>query len=493
MKNLERKSFVLEENYRKLFDSIPIPSYVWQKKENDFVLIDYNKAAEKVTGNKIKEYLEEKASEVHKDNTNIIEAINECYHEKRSISLKFQYLMKTTGEEVYVSLKFYYLPPDLIIVHTKDITQWKLAEKKLQNSEEKYKLLFERSPIPIVLTDLKGKLIDCNFATETQFGYLREDLIGKNYFNLNVYSPNLIPLFKKRLSQIIENKPLEYSEFEITRKDGSTCWIVNHMSLVNIDGKPLIQSFINDITERKNFERMIKRKLTNEKFISTISSRLISTDDIDKAISESLLEMGVLIGATRAYILLYNEEDSLEFYIQEWCVGGVKPQMINLTNLSQSKFPWIFSLGRKNDLIHIKNSSELPEDRADLKQELEKLNINSVLGFPIKIKGEPNGYIGFDNIHQISNWDDLDIEILRTTSEIIGNALDRKWAEETLKSSHQLLAGIISSLTEAIFLVDNHFNVIWANNVAKLLFGLQITGKNVIKFFLTESGRVGIV
>ncbi|MFW9821128.1 MAG: PAS domain S-box protein [Candidatus Thorarchaeota archaeon] len=483
MKSLENKPFILEENYKKLFDSVPIPSYIWQKKENDFVLIECNIAAEKVTKGKVKEYLGEKASEIQKERPDIVNAIWECYAEKKSISLNSQYLMNTTGEEGFVSLRFYYLPPDLIIVHTKDITQRKLAEKKLRNSEEKYRLHFERSPIPIILSDLQGNLIDCNSATEIRLGYSREDLIGRNYFNLDFYSPKLIPVFKQILSQIEENKPLEYAEFEITKKDGGKAWIVNHSSLVNIDNKLIVQSFIIDITERKNFEYMIKRKLQNEKFISTISSRLISTYDIDKAISESLLEMGILIGATRAYILLFDERNALEFYIQEWCAEGIEPRMIDLTNINQSMFPWIFKLGSKNDLIHIKDSSELSGDNIDLKKELEMLNINSVLAFPIKIKGESYGYIGFDNIHQISNWDEFDIEILRTTSEIIGNALDRKWSEETLKSSHQLLAGIISSLTEAIFLVDTNFNVVWANNVAKLLFGLQITGKKCYKVF----------
>ena len=483
MKNFEIKSFLLEENFRKLFDSIPIPSYVWQKKENDFVLIDYNKAAEEVTEGKIKDYLNEKVSIIHKDRSDILGAIEKCYQEKENVSIKSQYSMRTTGEKVYVSLRFYYLPPDLIIVHTKNITQRKTAEKKLRNSQEKYKLLFERSPIPIVLTNLEGTLIDCNLATENQFGYVREELIGKNYFDLNLYSPTLAPLFRKRLSQLKERKEIEHNEFEILKKSGSKAWIVNHMSLVNIDDKIMVQSFITDITERKNFESKIRRKLENEKFISTISSRLIGTDNIDKAISKSILEMGVLIGATRAYILLFNEDNALEFYIQEWCAEGVKPQMINLADISPSMFPWIFKLGRKNDLIHIKDTTELPEDMNDLKNELETLNINSALAFPIKIKGESYGYIGFDNIHQISNWDEFDFDILRTTSEIIGNTLDRKWAEETLKGSHQLLAGIISSLTEAIYLVDNHFNVVWANNVAKLLFGLQITGKKCYKVF----------
>ena len=488
MEKLESKQFLLEENIKKFFNNIPIPSYVWQKKKNDFILIDYNKAAEKVTNGKIKDYLNESVSEVYKDRLDIVEAINECYNEKKGISKKSKYLKITTGEQVYDSLKIHFLPPDLIIIHIRDITQWKLAEKMLKNSEERYKMLFESSPMPISLTNLNGVILDCNKASENQFGYLKEEIIGKSYLELGGYSPNLIPTFKTRLSQILDGKPLKPIEFEISKKDGSKSWIFHQMSLINLDDKPIVQSFIIDITERKNFEQQIKRKLDNEKFISTISSRLIGTTDIDEAISKSLLEMGVLIGATRAYILLFNEEKSLEFYLQEWCAEGIEPQMISLTNIDRSTFPWIFDFGRKNELIHIKDSSELPEEAFNLKKELELLNINSLLCFPIKIKDESYGYIGFDNIHQISNWDQFDFDILRTTSEIIGNALERKWAEETLKGSHQLLAGIISSLTEAIYLVDNHYNVIWANTVAKQIFGVQITGKKCYKAF-THRGK----
>ncbi len=483
MKELESKPFLLEENINKFFNSIPIPSYIWQKQDNDFILIDYNSAAEEISSGKIKDLLKGKASEIHKDRPDIVEAINISFQEKKSISKKSNYIVEATGQKIYNSLNIHHLPPDLIIVHIKDTTDWVLAEEKLKNSEEKYKLLFERSPIPIVLSDLNGALIDCNLATENQFGYLKEELIGKNYLKLGIYSPTLIPIFKTRLSQLNEGKPIEYAEFEIFKKDGNKSWIVNHMSLVNLDDIQIVQSFIIDVTERKNFEQRIKRKLENEKFISTISSRLISTEDIDKALSLSLLEMGVLIGASRAYILLFNEEGSLEFYIQEWCADGIKPQMIDLTSINQQKFPWVFELGKNQELIHIRDSSELPEEATSLKKELERLNINSLLGFPIKIKDESFGYIGFDNIIHISEWDEFDIDILRTTSEIIGNALERKWAEETLKSSHQLLAGIISSLTETIYLIDNHFNVVWANNVAKQLFGLQLTGKKCYKVF----------
>jgi len=481
--NLGIKHFLLDENINQFFNSIPNPSYVWQKTKNDFILIDYNNAALKVTDGKIKDLLHEKASVIHDDSPDIIEAINKCFREKKSISEKLEYHMKTTGEKVFISLKIYHLPPDLIIVHIKDITQWKLAEEKLRYSEEKFKLLFEKSPIPIVITSLKGIIIDCNNASEQQFGYLKKDIYRKSYLDLAVYSPILIPKLKERLSLIAQGVSVKPFELEITKKDGTKSWINNHMSLVNIGGEILIQSFIMDITERKNFEKKIQRKLENEKFISTISSSLIRTVDIDRAVSKSLLKMGIYIGAARAYILLFNEEDSLEFYIQEWCVEGIEPQLINLTTISKNRFPWIFDIGSENKMILIKSLSEVPKEASKTREELEKLNIKSLLSFPITINKESYGYIGFDNINNISEWEEEDFDIFKTTSEIIGNALERKWAEETLKGSHQLLAGVISSITEVIYLVDNNFNVVWANNVAKQMFGSRITEQKCYSVF----------
>ena len=70
--NLGLKHFLLDENINQFFNSIPNPSYVWQKTKNDFILIDYNNAALKVTDGKIKDLLHEKASVIHDDRPDII-------------------------------------------------------------------------------------------------------------------------------------------------------------------------------------------------------------------------------------------------------------------------------------------------------------------------------------------------------------------------------------------------------------------------------------
>ncbi len=151
--------------------------------------------------------------------------------------------------------------------------------------------------------------------------------------------------------------------------------------------------------------------------------------------------------------------------------------MINLTTIDYKKLPWSSKQSREKNFIYIKDVSELPEEASATRRELEKLKINSLLVFPIKIKNELYGFIGFDNIERVSKWEEEDFYLLQTTSEIISNALERKWSEETLKGSHQLLAGIMSSLTDTIYLVDNHLNIIWVNNVAKQTFGMQLTSK----------------
>jgi len=65
-----------EERCRIVFKSISIPIYTWQKIDEDLILIDYNIAAEKVTKGRIEEYLGIKATELYKDQPEILKELS---------------------------------------------------------------------------------------------------------------------------------------------------------------------------------------------------------------------------------------------------------------------------------------------------------------------------------------------------------------------------------------------------------------------------------
>lgn len=56
----------------------------------------------------------------------------------------------------------------------------------------------------------------------------------------------------------------------------------------------------------------------------------------------------------------------------------------------------------------------------------------------------------------------------------------RKRTNETLRENEEKLGGIVASVTDQMIMVDDQFNIVWANNVAKNLPGSDIVGKNVI-------------
>ena len=61
-----------------------------------------------------------------------------------------------------------------VLIISRDITERKLAENKLRNSENKYRHLFTSSPLAIILIDSKGIVVDCNPAVKQLLGYKKE-------------------------------------------------------------------------------------------------------------------------------------------------------------------------------------------------------------------------------------------------------------------------------------------------------------------------------
>jgi two-component system sensor histidine kinase AtoS len=130
---------------------------------------------------------------------------------------------------------------------------------KLEESERKYRLLFENAKDGISMLDAEtdyGKIIDANPALAEMHGYTRHELLNLNRRDLLV--PEHAKKFDERFKKAIQDKRFVAESLHI-RKDGVVFPVEVSASLVDIDGYKYCLTFDRNITERKQAEEKLVR------------------------------------------------------------------------------------------------------------------------------------------------------------------------------------------------------------------------------------------
>ncbi|TXT58577.1 MAG: putative Histidine kinase [Promethearchaeota archaeon] len=153
-----------------------------------------------------------------------------------------------------------------------DISNRILIQQQLKNSEEKYRILFKKSPESIILSTIQGKVIDVNPSSEIIFDINKDDIIGKHYSKAANFTNKQIELFSQRTQNLLNGIKQEPLEFKITKLNGQVSWISFDMALVNLQGKQMLITIIQDISERKKVLQRLKEseKRYRELFESSI-------------------------------------------------------------------------------------------------------------------------------------------------------------------------------------------------------------------------------
>jgi PAS domain S-box-containing protein len=206
--------------------------------------------------------------------------------------------LKKTGEsywcEIYSKpVKYNGRTADLIL--TLDIDERKTRQKELKKSEEKYRLLVEKSPYSIILFSKEGIVLDCNPATYEITHYDEDDLVGKKFFQLDIF-PNQSQLKElvrkfKQLSEGLTQKPMN---FEIKRKDGKKIWVKTTSIVFQRNNQTYIQTILNNITEQKKREEL--QKEFNKKLEEKVDKR---TKKLEEALAEQQLYMKEIMKASQ--------------------------------------------------------------------------------------------------------------------------------------------------------------------------------------------------
>jgi PAS domain S-box-containing protein len=131
-----------------------------------------------------------------------------------------------------------------------DITERKLAQQALQESEEKFRTVAEQSP-NMIFINKGGKIVYVNQKCEEMMGYKRDEFYSPEFDFLTLIEPESIETVRSSFKKHSTGQEVEPYEYSIVNKKGKRIEVINTTKLINYEGARSILGIVTDITDRR--------------------------------------------------------------------------------------------------------------------------------------------------------------------------------------------------------------------------------------------------
>jgi PAS domain S-box-containing protein len=319
----------------------------------------------------------------------------------------------------------------------KEPTELKRTEEVLMKSEERFRIIFNNAPQGIVLADHSGRFLKVNSAWENMFGYNEEE--SQQLTIQNITSPEDIKISIEKLSDLF-NGDIDRYRFEkrFKRKDGSIFWGDLSVSLMHDleNGLEIALGVVVDITDRKRFEEALRDSEERYKtIIETVPTSIVVIDKEGKIV------------------------DINSYHVNHIGKGQTRKQSYVGKNIITH--PSIVQARLSNTY------KKLLEGEA-----FEKTDVY----FPT-LTGGADGYFNVRGVPLIKG--DEVIGAITTHEDIT----ERKRSVNALRESEGKLNAMLQSIGDHMSMMDKDLNIVWANRMAREMFGNDIIGKKCYEVY----------
>ena len=165
-----------------------------------------------------------------------------------------------------------------------DVTERRVVETALRESEERYRTLLETAPDAIHV-HRDGVIILANQRAVTLFGgRTQEDVVGRTAMSL--VDPASLELARARTAKLTSpgqrNPPVEMI---LRRLDGEAVPVEAASAVVHLEGRPAILAVLRDITERKRSEAALRESETRFRLAAAAIQGIVCDVDLDSGLT----------------------------------------------------------------------------------------------------------------------------------------------------------------------------------------------------------------
>lgn len=244
-----------ERLFRAHFDSLPGPAYIFERVNDDFVLVAFNRAAADVHFSRVAELLGKRTRELFELTGIDLKPELEAVAAGQSIirrEVEYRYIATQTVRRLAISLIA--LSPDIVVMHTDDVTEQRRTKEALRESERMYRTIVDTAHEGVWALDLDSVTTYVNRRAAEMIGYRPEEILGRSVFDFidQTLHSQALALRKRRQAGCTEQ-----FDFRLRHRNGSDVWISVSASPLTDDSGKIVGSLhmLADITARKLAER----------------------------------------------------------------------------------------------------------------------------------------------------------------------------------------------------------------------------------------------
>ena len=336
----------------------------------------------------------------------------------------------------------------------------KFASKvsQLQESEEKYRILFEDASDAIVLVDINTQqFIEVNRQAAVLVGYSREELLTMTVNDFWVRKDaKRLPV--SLLRSVIKRGSARLGERQIRKKDGQLLWIEINATAVEYHGEHVILAIIRDITQRKQIE-------LEKDAIDAVNKILISSHDVREVyttVGQNLLKvfyfdwMDILLpGSTSQTLRLF-----MSINVNK-----------NVSNLEEQEYSHqgttvknVFRTGKPE----IVNYRDEKTDRSI--PELLGKKLQESLFFPLEYQEEVIGALHFGSYRNRS-FSPRHFDFLSRIASQLAIAIENTLLFHKVNEERAVYKHLIENVNEIVFQVDLKGKIIFVNHRVRNILG----------------------
>lgn len=146
----------------------------------------------------------------------------------------------------------------------RNVTEQKIAERALRESEEKLRHLFESANDAIMVINFEGNIMEANRTAYERLGYTKKELLSMHISQLT--SPEFAPAIPERIEHLKKHGKVVLESAHM-RKDGTAMPVEVNSRVLELAGEKVFFSAVRDITERKLAEESMKASLREKEIL----------------------------------------------------------------------------------------------------------------------------------------------------------------------------------------------------------------------------------